>query len=251
MLALAATLAQETSAQSRAAAPLRAVYLASNPAHAVRDPATGVVRGVAVDVTNEFARRRGTQATLTGVANPQAAMDAVRDGLADIGFVARNPERAGPVQFSQPYMLVQQTFLVGQASPIRTVADLDRTNRKLGATRADSIALYLARTLRQATLVELDAPSADTVRQMILDGRLDAFGANRQRLTDMLRTTPGLRLLPDDLYGVEQTIIVANDRPDLLSAVNQFIDEIRSSGFLPSAIERSGVIGIAVAPRFP
>lgn len=210
-----------------------------------------MARGVAVDVANEFARRRGTQAALTGVANPQAAMDAVREGMADIGFVARNPERAGPVQFSQPYMLVQQTFLVGQASPIQSVADLDRTNRKLGATRADSIALYLARTLRQATLVELDAPSADTVRQMILDGRLDAFGANRQRLTDMLRTTPGLRLLPDDLYGVEQAIIVANDRPDLLKALNQFIDEVRASGFLRSSIERSGVIGIAVAPRTP
>jgi polar amino acid transport system substrate-binding protein len=178
-------------------------------------------------------------------------MDAVRQGMADIGFVARNPERAGPVQFSQPYMLVQQTFLVSQAAPIKSVADLDRTNRKLGATRADSIALYLARTIRQATLVELDAPSADTVRQMILDGRLDAFGANRQRLTDMLRTTPGLRLLPDDLYGVEQTIIVANDRPDLLKAVNQFIDEVRASGFLRSSIERSGVVGIAVAPRSP
>jgi hypothetical protein len=30
--------------------------------------------------------------------------------------------------------------------------------------------------------------------------------------------------------------------------VNQFIDEIRKSGFLRNAIERSGVIGISVAP---
>ncbi len=63
-----------------------------------------------------------------------------------------------------------------------------------------------------------------------------------------MRNSDGLRLLPDDLYGVEQTIIVAKGNPGALSAINQFIDDVRRSGFLPTAIERSGVIGISVAP---
>jgi polar amino acid transport system substrate-binding protein len=226
---------------------LRAAYLAGNPAQAVRDPATGAVRGPAIDLARELGRRLGVEIALNGVQSPQNVIDAVQNGQADIGFVAYNPERAGPVEFSKPYMLVQQTFLVRGDSPIRSVKDIDRSNFKLGAGRGDSIALYLGRTLKQAQLVEVSETPAEAVKSVIA-GRLDAFGANRQRLTDLMQGVSGLRLLPDDLYGVEQTIIVAKGNPSALQSVNQFIDDVRKSGFLLTAIERSGVIGITVAP---
>jgi len=227
---------------------LRAAYLSSNPAQAVKDPQTGMSRGTAVDLTRELGRRLGVEVTLTGVQSPQNVIDAVRNGQADIGFVAYNPERAGPVQFSQAYMLVQQTFLVRGDSPIRSVADIDRPKQRIGAAKGDSVALYLARNLKQAVVVEITESSPDAATQTLLAGKLDAFGANRQRLTDAMRGTSGLRLLPDDLYGVEQTIIVPNGNPEVLKGVNQFIDDIRRSGFLRTAIERSGVVGLGVAP---
>ena len=65
----------------------------------------------------------------------------------------------------------------------------------------------------------------------------------------MAKGANGFRLLADDLYGVEQTIIVAGGRRDALDAANRFIDEVRRSGFLQSSVERSGVLGIAVAPE--
>jgi polar amino acid transport system substrate-binding protein len=227
---------------------VRAAYLASNPAQAVKDPATGEARGVVVDLARELERTRGVKVTLVGLPSPQRVIDAVRNGEAEIGFVAYNPERAGPVEFSKPYLLVQQTFVVksGHAS-IRSIADIDRPGHKLGATRADSIALYLRRTLKQAQLIELDDTSRETVFRMLEDDFIDGFGANRQRLTDMVKGEKGVRLLADNLYGVEQTIIVPGGRRDALDAVNQFIDEVRTSGVLKTAIERSGVVGISVA----
>jgi hypothetical protein len=47
---------------------------------------------------------------------------------------------------------------------------------------------------------------------------------------------------------VPQNIVVPKDRPAALAAVNALIDEVRVSGFLQRAIERSGAIGVAVAP---
>lgn len=228
---------------------VRAAYLATNPAQTTKDPATGEVRGVVVDLMRELERTRGVTVTLIGRENPQRVIDAVRNGEAEIGFVAYNPERAGPVEFSQPYLLVNQTFLVKEDSPIRSIADIDRQGRKLGATRADSIALYLKRTLEQGQLVELDDNSRDTIQRMLVDGVIDAFGSNRQRLTEMARGAKAVRLLADDLYGVEQTIIVPGGRRDALDAVNQFIVEVRVSGFLQKSIERSGVVGISAAPE--
>jgi polar amino acid transport system substrate-binding protein len=227
---------------------IRAAYLASNPAQALKDPKTGEVRGVVVDLARELERTRAVTVTLIGRENPQRVIDAVRGGEADIGFVAYNPERAGPVEFSQTYLLVNQTFLVKDDSPIRSIADIDRQGRKLGATRADSIALYLKRTLKQGQLIELDDSSRDTVFRMLQDGAVDAFGSNRQRLTDWVKDAKGVRLLRDDLYGVEQSIIVPGGRRDALDAINQFIDEVRRSGFLQAAVERSGVVGISAAP---
>jgi polar amino acid transport system substrate-binding protein len=226
---------------------VRAAYLATNPAHAVKDPKTGEARGVVIDLVRELGRMHGVKATPIPLPNPQAVIDAVRKGEAEIGFVAYNPERAGPVEFSKPYLLVNQTFIVRDDSAIRSIADIDRQGRKLGATRADSIALFLGRTLKQGQLVQLEDSSPDAVYRMLREGTIDAFGANRQRLTDMSRGVTGFRLLPDDLYGVEQTIIVPGGRKDAQDAANKFIDDVQTSGFLQKSIERSGVIGISVA----
>jgi polar amino acid transport system substrate-binding protein len=227
---------------------LRVAFIAANPAMTVKDPLTGAVGGPAVELARELARRRGVEINLIGVQTPQNVIDAVRNGDADIGFVAYNPEREGPVKFSQPFMLVLQTFVVREDSPLQSVKDIDRPNQKIGARSADSMALYLARTLKQAQLVQIAEPTGTEGIQGVLSGQWDAFGTNRQRLTEALRNAPGLRLLKDDLYGVEQTIIVPKGDEENLKAVNQFIDDIRTSGFLRRTIDRSGIIGIAVAP---
>lgn len=227
---------------------LRVAYLSGNPAQVVKDPSTGMLRGVAVDLARELAKRHGSEVVLNGFATPQDVIEAVQRGSADVGFVAYNPERAGPVEFSQPYMLVQQTFVVLRDSTVRSVTEIDRPGLKIGARKGDSIALYLARTLKQAQLVNTAQSGSAEIKEMLVSGQIDAFGANRQRLSDVLRETTGLRLLSDDLYGVEQTLIVPTGKPEVLRIVNQFIDDVRRSGFLQSSIERSGVVGIAVAP---
>ena len=226
---------------------LRAAYLANNPAQSVRDPVSGEIRGASADLARELARRRNVPIVLIPLPNPPTVIEAVAKGDADIGFVAYAPERVGTVEFSQTYMLVQQSFIVPDSSPIRAVADIDAPGRRIAGGKNDSITLYLARNLKQATLVETDNTPADAKRRL-LAGEIDAFGANRQRLTDLLKEMPGYRLLPDSLFGVTQTIIVSKGKPEVLEAINGFIDDVRASGFLQNAIARSGVVGLEMAP---
>jgi polar amino acid transport system substrate-binding protein len=226
---------------------LRAAYLANNPAQAVRDAVSGEVRGASADLAHELARRRNVPLALMPLPNPPAVIEAVAKGEADIGFVAYAPERVGTVEFSQIYMLVQQSFIVPDNSPIRAVADIDASGRRIAGGKNDSITLYLARNLKQATLVETDNTPADAKRPL-LAGEIDAFGANRQRLANLLKEMPGYRLLPDNLFGVTQTIIVAKGKPEVLGTINSFIDDVRASGFLQTATARSGVVGLEIAP---
>jgi hypothetical protein len=38
---------------------------------------------------------------------------------------------------------------------------------------------------------------------MLAAGEIDAYAANRQRLTEMAERFPGLRVLPDNFYAVD------------------------------------------------
>lgn len=225
---------------------LRAVYLAGNPSQAVQDRATGAIRGASADLARELGRRINVPVEIRPVANPKAVIDEVSGGTADIGFVAFAPERVGTVEFSQVYMLVRQSYLVRDDSTIRAIADVDRAGQKIAGTKDDSITLYMKRKFKNAAITEIGREPAE-IKRALFGKEIDAFGANRQRLTNLMKDTPGLRILPDNLFGA-QTIIVAKGRPEALAEVNRFIDDVRASGFLKEAIERSGVIGLDPAP---
>jgi polar amino acid transport system substrate-binding protein len=173
---------------------LRAAYLATNPAQAIRNAQTGEVRGVSFDLARELAKRIGEPLDFKPTASPPAVIDAVRGGQADIGFVAYEATRLGTVEFSQTYMLVQQSFLVLGDSPIHAVADVDRVGRKISGTYNDSITLCLKRTLKQATLVKLDN-NPELIAKALVSRGIDALGANRQRLTNLMKTSAGWLLV--------------------------------------------------------
>jgi len=247
---IAAVLACGTPAMAGDIAPggtLRAAYLGTNPAQAMRDPSTGEIRGPAYELARELAGRNNVPLELKPIAGPPAVIEAIKNGEADVGFVAYEATRLGTVEFSQTYMLVRQSFLVLDGSPIKAIADIDRAGQKIAGTVNDSITLCIKRILKQATIVELENDPAE-LSKALTARTIDALGANRQRLTTLSKATPGTRLLPDDLFNVPQNIVVPKDRPAALAAVNALIDEVRVSGFLQSAIERGGAIGVAIAP---
>src|SRR5262249_37741341 len=183
LVMFAAVLACGTSAMAGDIAPggtLRAVYLGTNPAQAMHDAATGELRGPAYDLARELARRNDVPLEFKPIAGPPAAIEAIKNGEADIGFVAYEATRLGTVEFSQTYMLVQQSFLVLDGSPIKAIADIDRAGQKIAGTINDSITLCMKRILKQATIVELENNPAE-LSKALTARTIDALGANRQR----------------------------------------------------------------------
>ena len=69
-------------------------------------------------------------------------IDSVKNGTADIGFVAFDPVRAAQVDFSQNYSLAQNTYVVAEASPIKSVADADRAGVRIGVGARDAGDLF-------------------------------------------------------------------------------------------------------------
>jgi polar amino acid transport system substrate-binding protein len=227
---------------------LRATFIAGNPVQAATDAKTGAVSGPAADLGRELARRLSVPFTIKGVPGVQPVIDSVKNGEAEIGFVAFDPVRAAQVDFSQPYSLAQNTYLVREGSPIRSIADVDRAGVRIGVGLNDAGDYFLTRTLKAAELKRNPGGDLAVALRQLEAGEIDTYAANRQRLHTFVLAHPGLRMVPDNFYGVEQSIVVAKGNTALLASVERLIEETRASGFIAAAIARAGLVGVDVAP---
>ena len=227
---------------------LRATYIATNPVQAFVDPQTKEVRGPAAELTRELAKRAGVPFTIKGANGVQGVIDSVKNGEADIGFVAFDPTRATQVDFSQAYSLAQNSYLVPESSPIKSVADADRAGVRIGVGARDAGDHFLTRTLKHAELKRNEGGNIEVALKQLAAGEIDAYAGNRMRLHGIAQRTPGLRLVPDNFYGVEQSVIVPKGNAARLAIVEKFLDEARVSGLIAESIARAGLVGVDVAP---
>jgi polar amino acid transport system substrate-binding protein len=253
-IGLLATTAAQANDLAQTLAPtgtLRATYIAANPVQASVDPATKEMRGPAAALARELARRAGVPLTIIGAKGADGVLESVKHGDADIGFLAFDPLRAEQVDFSQNYALAQNSYLVVENSPIKSINDVDRAGVRIGVGARDAGDYFLTRTLKAATLVRNDGGVADAVVKALLAGELDAYAGNRMRLHEAAKKTPGLRLVPDNFYGVEQSVIVPKGNAARLAIVETLINEARASGLIADAIAKAGLVGVDVAPPGP
>jgi polar amino acid transport system substrate-binding protein len=227
---------------------LRVTYIATNPVQAFVHAKSGEVRGPGADVVRAIAASLNFPVKITGVAGPAAVIDSIRKGEADLGLLAFDPTRAAEVDFSAVYVLAQNSYLVPANSPIRSVADVDRAGIKVGVTAGDAADLFLTRALKAATLIRNATGSMDIAAKWLADGTVDAYGTNRARLTDLAARNPGYRLLPDNFYGVEQSVVAARGNAALIEAANRVIAEAKASGLIATSIAQAGLVGVDVAP---
>jgi polar amino acid transport system substrate-binding protein len=230
---------------------IRAAFIADNPIQGRVDRQTGIVTGLAADLTRELARRLGVPFEIAPLSNPDAVIATIRSGDADIGFLAFESARAEQVSFSEPYVLSTSAYLVRADSDIRSSADVDRAGMTIGAVKGQSQQIYISSTIKRARVEILPvAPAAGALAGMVASGTLDAFGANRQRVDDAARTSTKVRVLSDSFMVTAQAIVVTRGSSGRLDEINRFLAEVRESGFLKQSLAAANVSGVEIAaPR--
>jgi hypothetical protein len=88
----------------------------------------------------------------------------------------------------------------------------------------------------------------ETAVKWLTEGTVDVYGANRQRLAELAVRNPGYRLLPDNFYGVEQSVVAAKGNKAMIDFVDGVLDEAKSAGLIARSIEQAGLVGVDVAP---
>jgi polar amino acid transport system substrate-binding protein len=248
---LALSAAAESPSQTLApTGTLRAVFLGSNPVHGRVDPKTGSSTGPVPDIVNEMARRLGVPARIIPAPDAAGVIGALKSGAADIGFLAYDETRAREVDFGAPFLVMLNSYLVKAGSSLRTSADVDRPGVTVVAVRGQTQELFVSRSIKNAKVRVLETmPPQAGVESLLTSGEVDAFAINRQRsLEAEAASSAKLRALPDSFLEVDQCFVVEKGARAKLEAIEQFVAEVRSSGFIKSSIDRARLTGVDVAP---
>lgn len=228
---------------------LRASFIENNPNQGRVDPQTKAITGPGPDLVRELARRLGVKYEIMPLPSAGAVLESVRSGKVDIGFLAYEAARATQVDYSDNYSVTGSTYAVRGDSSLKRSADVDRAGVTVGAIRGQSQEVYLRESLKAARLNSLPtAPPNAELAKMLLGGQLDAVGANRTRIEELVRQFPALRVLSDDFMETTQAIVVAKGKSAPLAYLNRFLADVRASGFVKASIDRASLIGVNVAP---
>jgi polar amino acid transport system substrate-binding protein len=238
-----------TSEARQALAPtgkLRVAFLGTAPLHAVKDAASGELKGPAVDLGREMARRIGVAFEPVAYASFSPVLAGAKSGEWDIAMMGISAERAQIVDFTAPYMVVEFAYLVPGGSPISGSADVDKPGVRIAVLEKSSPDAYLSRILRNATLLRLST-LAETV-QSVQAGKADAAFATKASMLSQSAKLPGSRVLEGEFGGEETAIAVPKGRPLAAQYADKFVQAAKSEGLVKAAIDKAELRGIVVAP---
>jgi polar amino acid transport system substrate-binding protein len=234
----------------RAFAPdgrLHASINLGNPILAHRDAVTSEAGGVSVDLARALGHELNLEVELILFEKAALSVDAVRSDQADIGFFAVDPARSEGLRFTAPYVLIEGSYLIPESSALRDNAEVDRPGNHVAAGQGSAYDLFLSRELQAAQLERVaDTPA---VLQALKAGRVEVAAGIRQVLEGWATDDPSLRVLPGRFMVIEQAIGLPAGRGDAAAeALAEFVERMKSSGFVADALARHGVDGASVAP---
>ena len=225
---------------------LRVAVFTGNPVLGTRDKATGEVSGTTVTMGRALAAQAGVPARIIEYTAIAKMVEDAKTGEWDIAVVAFDPARRSVLDFAQPHIVVDLTYLVAPGSTIRSVAEADKAGVNIAAARGAATTLYLQRTLKEAQVVQ--AENEPAAFNLVKEGKAQVYAQNRYMLLGLADSLPGARVLEDRFSAAEMSIALPKGRPAALAYVSAFVEQSKKSGTVQRAIETAKLRGVRVAP---
>ena len=168
-------------------------------------------------------------------------MDGLKAGEWDLTFFGPTPERERVLNFTAPFLVIEHGYLVPAGSPILTIDAVDRSGTRIGAPQGGSVNAFLARTIKNATVIA--SPSVPAGEEMLKSGKADVFAANKANLFGLSDKMPGSRVL-DGRIGVDEVAIaLPKGRETGMAYVRKYIEDAKAEGLIKAAVQRAGLRG--------
>lgn len=217
---------------------LRTALNFGNPVLAKRHGGTNEPYGVSVELARELARRLGLDLEFVSYDAAGHVFADVDNDVWDLAFMAIDPKRSERVSFTQPYVLIEGTYMVRSDSSLQDVDDVDQDGIRVAVGKGAAYDLFLSRHLGKAELMR--APTSATAIDLFVEQGLDAVAGVRQPLTAYASAHPGFRVMARRFTAIEQAMAVPRKSEPVRAALDRYIRELKDSGFVADALARSG-----------
>ena len=202
--------------------------------------------GVSPDMAKALADRLGVGLRLLRYKSPAELADDAANRVWDIGNIGAEPARAEAIAFTAAYCEIESTYLVPAASPIRSIADVDRPGMRIASAARSAYGLWLDRNIRHAEVV--NAEGLDGSFDVFVSQKLDALAGLRPRLITDVERLPGARVLDGRFTAVQQAMGTPRGRDEAgIAYLTAFVEAAKASGLVAGFIERHAVQGLSVA----
>jgi polar amino acid transport system substrate-binding protein len=220
---------------------LRAAINLGNPVLAQGTAAAP--RGVTVDLAHELARRLGVPLKLVPFDGAGKVFEALKTAAWDIAFLAIEPVRAAEIDFTAPYVIIEGVYMAPKDSPLKSVADVDRSGVRIAVNKGSAYDLYLTRTLKAATLMR-----GEEGVEVFRKDKLEVLAGVKQPIVAYAKSHPDVRLIDGRFMEIRQAMGTPKGRDKAAAYLRGFVEEMKASGFVAEGLKRSNQPDAAVAP---
>jgi polar amino acid transport system substrate-binding protein len=216
------------------------------PHWAVKNPSTGELKGLGIDLARALASRIGVELMPVEYASPPRVLDGLRDSAWDLGFLGIDTTRAEVVDFSPAILQMDATYLVRPGSSVYKISDADLQGMRVAVPQNTVEQFVLAPLLARAELVPAETFAAGF--ELLRAGKVEALAAIRPMLLQGANRLPGSRVLEDRFHVTLGAMAVPKGKAGRLAYISEFIEEAKASGLVHRAIGEAGLRGVQVAP---
>ena len=226
---------------------LRVGLILSNQVLVSKDPSTGELRGVTVNLGKVLAQRLGVPFEPVGYANPAALVKSFGTNEWDIAFLAFDPARAKEVDFSPSYMEVDNTYLVTARSKVEAVELADQSGITIAVPERSAPDLFLSRTLKLAKVLRVSG-GAEAAIEALASGKADAYAENAHMLSLYADRLSGSRVLEGRYTVIQHAVATPKGKAAASEYLKTFVEEAKADGTVSEAIRAAGLRRTRVAP---
>jgi polar amino acid transport system substrate-binding protein len=226
---------------------LRVGLILSNQVLVTKDPSTGELHGVTISLAKAVAQRLNVPLEPVGYANPAALVKSFGANEWDIAFLAFDAARAQEVEFSPPYMEVDNTYLVTANSRIETVEHADRSGVTIAVPERSAPDLFLSRNLKSAKVLRVPG-GAEAAVEALRSGKADAYAENAHMLSLYADRLPGARVLEGRYTVIQHAVATPKGKMAASEFMNTFVEATKADGTVAEAICAAGLRQTRVAP---
>lgn len=200
--------------------------------------------GITVDLAREIAARLEVPVEFLCFDAARKSFEAMKDGQADLCFLAIDPAREEEVAFTKPYVVIEGVYAVPRDSKLTTIGEVDSAGVRIGVKQGSAYDLFLTRTLEHATVVR----GSEGVDVFLAEG-LEAAAGIRQPITQFASERDDVRVIEERFMQIQQAVgTTKNRKPETVQFLRDMVEELKSNGFVAESLARAGQSDATVAP---